>query len=41
MKTSQSRVAKIEKGDPTVSIDLILRALFALGMDRKQLAKAI
>lgn len=41
MKTSQSRVAKIEKGDPTVSIDLIMRAMFALGMNRKQLAKAV
>jgi len=41
MKTSQSRVAKIEKGDPTVSIDLILRAMFALGMNRKELAKAV
>jgi transcriptional regulator with XRE-family HTH domain len=41
MKTSQSRVAKIEKGDPTVSLDLILRALFALGVTRKALAKAV
>ena len=41
MKTSQSRVAKIEAGDPTVSVDLILRALFNLGMSRKELAKAI
>jgi predicted transcriptional regulator len=41
MKTSQSRVAKIEKGDPTVSVDLILRALFNLGVSRKELAKAI
>ncbi len=37
----QSRVAKIEKGDPTVSIDLILRAMFALCMNRKELAKAV
>jgi predicted transcriptional regulator len=41
MKTSQSRVAKIEKGDPTVSVDLILRALFSLGMTRKGLARAV
>jgi DNA-binding XRE family transcriptional regulator len=41
MQTSQSRVAKIEKGDPTVSVDLILRALFTLGLSRKELAKAI
>lgn len=41
MQTSQSRVAKIENGDPTVSVDLILRALFALGVSRKELAKAV
>ena len=31
LKTSQSRVAKIESGDPSVSLDLIFRALFATG----------
>lgn len=41
MKTSQSRVAKIEAGDPTVSVDLVLRALFALGFTRRELAKAV
>lgn len=41
MKTSQSRVAKIEAGDPKVSVDLILRALFALGVTREELAKAV
>ena len=41
MKTSQSRVAKIEAGDPTVSVDLILRALFSAGATRKELAKAV
>jgi ribosome-binding protein aMBF1 (putative translation factor) len=41
MKTSQSRVAKIEAGDPTVSIDLILRGLFTLGFSRHDLAKAV
>ena len=41
MKTSQSRVAKIEAGDPTVSVDLILRALFTLGVTRKELARAV
>jgi hypothetical protein len=34
-------VAKIEEGDPTVSFDRILRALFSLGVSRKQLAEAI
>jgi DNA-binding XRE family transcriptional regulator len=32
--TSQSRVARIEACDPSVSIDLILRALFASGLDK-------
>lgn len=41
MHTTQSRVAKIEKGDPSVSMDMILRGLFALGLTRKDLAKAI
>jgi Predicted transcriptional regulator with C-terminal CBS domains len=31
--TSQSRFSFIEKGDPSVSIDLTLRALFETGMD--------
>jgi transcriptional regulator with XRE-family HTH domain len=29
--SSQSRVAKMEAGDPSVSIDLLIRALLALG----------
>ena len=41
MNTSQSRVAKMESGDPTVSVDLILRGLFALGVTRKGLSKAV
>mgnify|MGYP001575091204 CR=1 FL=1 len=41
LKTSQSRVAKMEKGDPTVSVDLLLQALFRLGFSRKELARAI
>jgi predicted XRE-type DNA-binding protein len=41
LKTSQSRVAKMEKGDPTVSIDLLIQSLFRLGLKRKQLAQAI
>jgi DNA-binding transcriptional regulator YiaG len=41
LKTSQSRLAKMEKADPTVSSDLLLRSLFQLGMTRKKLAQAI
>lgn len=29
--SSQSRIAKVEKGDPAVSTDLLLKALFATG----------
>ena len=41
IKSSQSRVAKMEKGDPTVSIDLLIKSLFALGTSKIELAKAI
>lgn len=40
MKSSQSRVAKIEAGDPTVSLDLIVRALLATGASRREIQKA-
>jgi DNA-binding XRE family transcriptional regulator len=39
--SSQSRVAKMEAGDPSVSIDLLIRALLALGVNRKQVGRAI
>jgi DNA-binding XRE family transcriptional regulator len=39
--SSQSRVAKMEKGDAAVSIDLLLRALFFLGRTRPQVASVI
>ncbi len=35
--SSQSRVAKMEKGDPTVSLDLLVRALLALGKTPQEL----
>ena len=38
LKTSQSRVAKMEKGDPTVSLDLLIQALFRIGMKWKDMA---
>ena len=41
VRSSQSRVAKMETGDPTVSLDLLIRSLFALGTSRKDLAKLI
>lgn len=39
--SSQSRVAKMEAGDPSVSLDLLLRSLFALGSTTAQVGKAI
>ena len=36
--SSQSRVAKLEAGDPSVSVDLLLRALLTLGSTRRQIA---
>jgi DNA-binding XRE family transcriptional regulator len=41
IKSSQSRVAKLETGDPSVSLDLIIRSLLALGTTKKDLARAI
>lgn len=40
MKSSQSRVAKMESGDPSVSLDLIVRAFFASGGTRQELQRA-
>jgi DNA-binding XRE family transcriptional regulator len=39
--SSQSRVAKMEAGDPSVSLDLLIKALLALGATRRQIAGAI
>jgi DNA-binding XRE family transcriptional regulator len=39
--SSQSRVAKIEAADPTVSLDLMLRAFFATGATRRDLGKLL
>jgi DNA-binding XRE family transcriptional regulator len=41
INSSQSRVAKMEAGDPSVSIDLLIRSLLTLGADRKDIASAI
>jgi ribosome-binding protein aMBF1 (putative translation factor) len=41
VKSSQSRVAKMEAGDPTVTVDLLIRALLALGASNKELATTI
>jgi DNA-binding XRE family transcriptional regulator len=41
IESSQSRVAKMEAGDPTVSIDLLVKSLLALGVSKKELGRAI
>ena len=41
LKSSQSRVAKMEAADPTVTVDLLLRGLFALGATPRDIAKAL
>ena len=41
ISSSQSRVAKLEAGDPSVSLDHYMKSLIALGASRKEIAKAI
>jgi DNA-binding XRE family transcriptional regulator len=41
ISSSQSRVAKMEAGDPSVSIDLLIKSMLTLGASRKDVAKAI
>ena len=41
LKSSQSRIAKMEKGDPSVSLDLLVKSLLAMGAKKENIAKAI
>ena len=41
IESSHSRVAKMEAGDPTVSIDLLVKSLLALGVSKKELGRTI
>jgi len=41
IESSQSRVAKMEAGDPTVSIDLLMKSLLALGVSKEELGRTI
>lgn len=41
LRSSQSRVAKMEAGDPSVSMDLLVISLLVLGAGPADLAKAI
>ena len=39
--SSQSRIAKMEAGDPTVTVDLLIKSLLALGVSKKELGRSI
>ena len=39
--SSQSRIAKMEAADPTVTLDLLIRSLLALGASTKDIARAL
>jgi len=41
LHSSQSRVAKMGAGDPSVSIDLMIRSLIELGVSNRDLARVI
>ncbi|TAE58030.1 MAG: helix-turn-helix domain-containing protein [Oscillatoriales cyanobacterium] len=41
IKSSQSRVAKMESGDPSASLDLLVRTLLTFGATRQDIAEVI
>lgn len=41
LRSSQSRIAKMEAGDPSVSIDLLVRSLLALGASTREIGRTI
>jgi ribosome-binding protein aMBF1 (putative translation factor) len=41
LQSSQSRVAKMEAGDPSVSLDLLIRSLISLGATERELSRII
>jgi hypothetical protein len=41
MRSSQSRLAKMEAGDPTVSLDLLVQSLLALGASNRDVGRII
>lgn len=41
LRSNQSRVAKMEAGDPSVSLDLLVKSLLVLGTTKKDLAGII
>ncbi len=41
IKSSQSRIAKAEASDPSISVDFLIRALLATGATPKDLARLV
>ena len=41
LATSQPRVSKMESGDPTVTVDLLIRALLVMGASRGTIGRTI
>lgn len=41
LQSNQSRVAKMEAGDPSVSLDLLVKSLMALGTTKQDIAGII
>ncbi len=41
LRSSQSRIAKMESGDPSVSLDLLIRSSLALGISDRELSRMI
>ena len=39
LRSSQSRIAKMEAGDPSVSLDLLVRSLLMLGASRREVSR--
>ena len=39
--SSQSRIAKLEGGDPGISLDLMIKALLRLGTSKKKIGKML
>jgi len=41
LQSNQSRIAKMEAGDPSVTIDLLVKSLLSLGLTQKDIAAMI
>ncbi len=41
ISSSQSRVAKMESGDPSVSLDMLVKSMLTLGASRREVANVI